>query len=171
MLDEIGTPDRAEEWLRRAIGRGDRIMGFGHRVDKTDDPRSVFLRGVARNLGGPLVDFATQVEETTVAVLADLKPGRRLYTNVEFYAGVVMQSCGITEDMFTPTFAASRTIGWATHVVEQAADNRLIVRRPATSGRRRHNQSPRPEPATRRSGARRSGWPPMMGSPARPLVG
>ena len=112
MLDAIGTPDRAEAWVRDAVLSGDRIMGFGHRVYKTDDPRSVFLREVARSLGGPLVDFAEQVERTTVAVLAELKPGRQLYTNVEFFAGVVMHTCGIPREMFTPTFACSRTIGW-----------------------------------------------------------
>jgi citrate synthase len=129
MLDSIGTPDRAEAWIRDAVTRGDRIMGFGHRVYKTDDPRSLFLRDVARSLGGDLVDFAEQVERTTVDVLAELKPGRSLYTNVEFFAGVVMHTCGIPREMFTPTFASSRTIGWAAHVMEQAADNRLI--RPA----------------------------------------
>ena len=106
MLDDIGSPDRAEAWIRDAVVRGDRIMGFGHRVYKTDDPRSVFLRGVARSLGGDLVDFAEQVERTTVDVLAELKPGRQLYTNVEFFAGVVMHTCGIPRDMFTPTFAS-----------------------------------------------------------------
>jgi citrate synthase len=126
MLDAIGSADRAEAWIRDAVERGERIMGFGHRVYKTDDPRSVFLRDVGRRLGGPLVDFASDVERTTVEVLADLKPGRQLYTNVEFFAGVVMHTCGIPREMFTPTFASSRTIGWATHVMEQAADNRLI---------------------------------------------
>jgi citrate synthase len=126
MLDEIGTPDRADAWLRDAVGRGDRLMGFGHRVYKTDDPRSVFLADVARRLHGPLVDFAAEVEAQAVAVLAELKPGRRLYTNVEFYAGVVMSTCGIPREMFTPTFAASRSIGWAAHVLEQASANRLI---------------------------------------------
>ncbi len=129
MLDAIGTPDRTEAWVREAVLSGDRIMGFGHRVYKTDDPRSIFLREVARSLGGPLVDFAEQVERTTVAVLAELKPGRQLYANVEFFAGVVMHACGIPREMFTPTFACSRTVGWCTHVMEQAADNRLI--RPA----------------------------------------
>ena len=126
MLDAIGTPDRADEWIRRSVAEGDRIMGFGHRVYKTDDPRSVFLRDVARGLGGPLVDFAEQVERTTVDVLAELKPGRRLYTNVEFFAGVVMQTCGIPRQMFTPTFASSRVIGWSAQAMEQAGDNRLI---------------------------------------------
>jgi citrate synthase len=140
MLDAIGTPDRAQAWIREAVARGDRIMGFGHRVYKTDDPRSVFLRGVAEGLGGDLVDFAEQVERTTVDVLAELKPGRQLYTNVEFFAGVVMHTCGIPREMFTPTFASSRTIGWATHVMEQAADNRLI--RPAA----RYVGPPPPQP-------------------------
>jgi citrate synthase len=126
MLDAIQTPDRAEAWIRNAVESGDRIMGFGHRVYKTDDPRSVMLRGVAERLDGPLVDFAKQVERTVVDVLAELKPGRKLYTNVEFYAGVVMNDCGLPRELFTPTFASSRVIGWCTHILEQAADNRLI---------------------------------------------
>jgi citrate synthase len=129
MLDAIGTPENAEAWVRDAVEHGRRIMGFGHRVYKTDDPRSLFLRDVARRMDAPLIDFATQVERTVVDVLAELKPGRRLYANVEFYAGVVMIACGVPRQMFTPTFASSRTIGWTTHVVEQAAHNRLI--RPA----------------------------------------
>jgi citrate synthase len=129
MLDAIGTPDRAEAYVRRAVENGDRIMGFGHRVYKTDDPRSLLLRSVSERLGGPLVEFSQSVERTVVDVLAELKPGRHLYTNVEFYAGVVMNSCGIPREMFTPTFAAARTIGWCTHIMEQAAHNRLI--RPA----------------------------------------
>lgn len=126
MLDRIGTPDRAEAWLRDAVERGDRIMGFGHRVYKTDDPRSVMLRTVAERLGGDKVDLGRHIERTAVDVLAEMKPGRRLYTNVEFYAGIVMDACGVPRDMFTPTFASSRVIGWCAHVLEQAADNRLI---------------------------------------------
>ena len=126
MLDAIGTIDRADEWIRDAIERGDRLMGFGHRVYKTDDPRSVLLRSVAERLGGDNVEFAKQVEQRAVELLAELKPGRKLYTNVEFYAGVVMEICGVPREMFTPTFASSRVIGWTAHVLEQAADNRLI---------------------------------------------
>jgi citrate synthase len=126
MLDSIGTIDRADAWLRDAVDRGDRLMGFGHRVYKTDDPRSVLLRSVAERLGGDQVEFAKAVEHQAVDVLAELKPGRKLYTNVEFYAGVVMNSCGVPREMFTPTFASSRVIGWCAHILEQAADNRLI---------------------------------------------
>ena len=126
MLDAIGTLDNAEPWLRAAVDRGDRLMGFGHRVYKTDDPRSVMLRGVAERLGGPNVELAEQIEAKAIEVLAELKPGRRLYTNVEFYAGIVMDRCGLPREMFTPTFASSRVIGWCAHILEQAADNRLI---------------------------------------------
>ncbi|HTK15062.1 MAG TPA: citrate synthase/methylcitrate synthase [Acidimicrobiia bacterium] len=126
MLDEIGTADRAEPWLRAAVERGDRLMGFGHRVYKTDDPRSLMLRGVADSLGGEKMELARHIEATAVKVLEELKPGRRLYTNVEFYAGIVMDRCGIPRELFTPTFASSRMIGWCAHVLEQAADNRLI---------------------------------------------
>ena len=126
MLDAIGTPDRAEEYLRAEIQAGQRLMGFGHRVYKTDDPRSTLLREVATELGGAQVDFARHVESTALRVLEELKPGRRLYTNVEFYAGVVMNSVGIPRDMFTPTFACSRTVGWTAAIAEQAANNRLI---------------------------------------------
>jgi citrate synthase len=140
MLDAIGTSDRAEAYIRRAVEDGERIMGFGHRVYKTDDPRSLLLRSVMERLGGPLVAFSQDVERTTVEVLAELKPGRQLYTNVEFYAGVVMHTCGIPRQMFTPTFATGRTIGWSTHVMEQASHNRLI--RPAA----RYVGPPPPQP-------------------------
>jgi len=126
MLDQIGTPDRAEAWLRAAVERGDRLMGFGHRVYKTDDPRSLMLREVAESLGGEKMELARHIETTAIDVLAELKPGRKLYTNVEFYAGIVMDSCGVPRELFTPTFASSRAIGWCAHILEQAADNRLI---------------------------------------------
>jgi citrate synthase len=126
MLDDIGSPEKAEAYLRREVGAGHRLMGFGHRVYKTDDPRSTLLREVALGLGGPLAEFAKLVEATALDVLHELKPGRKLYTNVEFYAGVVMNSVGIPRDMFTPTFACSRTVGWTAGVAEQAAHNRLI---------------------------------------------
>src|SRR3954452_23621170 len=126
MLDEIGTADKAEPWLRAAVERGDRLMGFGHRVYKTDDPRSLMLREVADGLGGDKMELARHIEATAVKVLEELKPGRRLYTNVEFYAGIVMDGCDIPPELFTPTSAGSRMIGWCTHVLEQAADNRLI---------------------------------------------
>ncbi|MFK4089001.1 citrate/2-methylcitrate synthase [Kribbella sp. NPDC020789] len=132
-LDEIGTPDRIDAWVRAKIEAGDRIMGFGHAVYRTEDPRSVMLREIARgpishssSHGRELVEFATTVEQRIVDVLAELKPGRNLYANVEFYAGVVMELCGLPRAMFTPTFAVSRVIGWSANILEQAADPKII---------------------------------------------
>ena len=126
MLDDIGTPDRAEPWITDAVARGERIMGFGHAVYRTADPRSKMLRAVAERLGGPLVDFAVEVEATVERVLADLKPNQRLYANVEFYAAVVMHLCGLPRELFTPTFGVSRIVGWGAQVLEQAQDTAII---------------------------------------------
>ncbi|MET7828043.1 citrate synthase/methylcitrate synthase [Streptomyces sp. NPDC005386] len=128
-LDAIGTPDRIDGWIRERVLAGDRIMGFGHPVYRTEDPRSRMLRGIAQEFGGPLVDFAVEVEHRVEAILAELKPGRELHTNVEFYAGVVMELCGLPREMFTPTFAAARVVGWSANILEQAEDSKII--RPA----------------------------------------
>ena len=126
MIDEIGSVDNADEWLRDTVRSGKRLMGFGHRVYRTDDPRSVMLRNVAERLDGDRIELAKHVEQRAVAVLEELKPGRALYPNVEFYAGIVLDMVGIPRQLFTPTFASSRIIGWSAHVLEQAADNRLF---------------------------------------------
>jgi citrate synthase len=128
-IDAIGTPDRAEPYIRNAVTRGERIMGFGHAVYRTEDPRSRLLREVAGSLGGDLVNVATDIERIVLRVLAELKPGNSLYTNVEFYAGVVMDRCGLPRQLFTPTFAVSRVIGWCANIAEQAAARQII--RPA----------------------------------------
>ncbi|WP_117211447.1 citrate synthase/methylcitrate synthase [Allorhizocola rhizosphaerae] len=125
-LDAIGTPDRADAWVRAKVLAGDRIMGFGHPVYRTEDPRSRMLKDIAQQLGGELVDFAVLVEQRVLALLAELKPGRELHTNVEFYAGVVMELCGLPREMFTPTFACSRVIGWCANILEQAGDTKII---------------------------------------------
>ena len=125
-LDAIGRPEAAEPYVRQLLARGERVMGFGHAVYRTDDPRSVMLRGVAQRLGGPLVDLAVEAERTILALLAETKPDRPLYTNVEYYAGVVMDGCGIPREMFTPTFAVSRVIGWCANIAEQADERRII---------------------------------------------
>ncbi|MYU04960.1 citrate synthase [Streptomyces sp. SID8366] len=128
-LDAIGTPDRVDPWIRERVLAGERIMGFGHAVYRTEDPRSRMLREIALGFGGPRVEFAVEVERRVEAVLAELKPGRELHTNVEFYAGVVMELCGLPREMFTPTFAAGRVVGWSANILEQAADSKII--RPA----------------------------------------
>ncbi|MFI8165320.1 citrate synthase/methylcitrate synthase [Streptomyces sp. NPDC085931] len=125
-LDAIGTPDRIDSWVRERVLAGERIMGFGHAVYRTEDPRSRMLREVARKFGGPRVDFAVEVERHVEAILAELKPGRELHTNVEYYAGVVMELCGLPREMFTPTFAAARVVGWSANILEQAEDTKII---------------------------------------------
>lgn len=126
MLEEIGTVERAESWLREAMAHGDRLMGFGHRVYKTEDPRAEELRELARLADPHEFVLAHRVEELAIALLEELKPGRRLYTNVEFYSAVLLGSVGLPGDLFTPTFAASRVAGWTAHILEQVGDNRLI---------------------------------------------
>ncbi|MEV0120371.1 citrate synthase/methylcitrate synthase [Streptomyces sp. NPDC050703] len=128
-LDAIGTADRIDGWIRERVLAGDRIMGFGHPVYRTEDPRSRMLREIARRFGGDLVEFAVEVERQVEAILAELKPGRELHTNVEFYAGVVMELCGLPREMFTPTFACARVVGWGANILEQAHDSKII--RPA----------------------------------------
>ncbi|QKW11200.1 citrate synthase/methylcitrate synthase [Streptomyces sp. NA04227] len=128
-LDAIGSPERIGSWIRERVLAGERIMGFGHPVYRTEDPRSRMLRGIAEQFGGPRVEFAVEVERQVEAILAELKPGRALHTNVEFYAGVVMELCGLPREMFTPTFASARVIGWSANILEQAEDSKII--RPA----------------------------------------
>ena len=125
-IHAIGSPERADPYIRDLLARGERIMGFGHAVYRTEDPRSAMLRTVAERLGGGQVELAVQVEKTVLEVLAETKPERPLYTNVEYYAGVVMDRCGLPEEMFTPTFACSRVIGWCANIAEQARDRKLI---------------------------------------------
>jgi citrate synthase len=125
-LDAIGTLDRAEPYVRDQLARGERIMGFGHPVYRTEDPRSTMLRDIAVSLGGDLVDLAVQVEPIVVGLLAERHPERPMYANVEFYAGVVMDRCGLPREMFTPTFANSRVIGWCANILEQAQDRHII---------------------------------------------
>jgi citrate synthase len=126
MLRAIGTVENAEPWLRNAITHGDRVMGSGHRVYKTTDPRAEELREMARIADPTGFGFARRVEELTLALLAELKPGRRLYTNVEYYSAALMASVGLSGDLFTPTFAVSRCAGWTAHILEQLSHNRLI---------------------------------------------
>jgi citrate synthase len=126
MLDEIGRPDRARDWIARRIREGHRIMGFGHRIYRTDDPRAMSLRRTAIESGLGRAELAAAVEEAALEVLAELKPGRPLRTNVEFWAAITLDGCGIPHDLFTATFTVSRVVGWAAHIVEQASDNRLI---------------------------------------------
>jgi citrate synthase len=127
MLDAIGTRENALPWIQAALGRKERLMGFGHRAYKVEDPRAILLREIARR-SAPRERFelAAAVEEAALAELRKAKPNERLYTNVEFYAGLVLEASGLPKDLFPSVFGVARTVGWSAHAVEQAAHNRLI---------------------------------------------
>jgi citrate synthase len=126
MLEAIGTTENAENWLRSALARGERLMGFGHRVYKTEDPRAEELRGLARLADPQEFVLARRVEELALALLKEQKPDQRLNTNVEFYSAVLLVAVRLPGDLFTPTFAVSRVAGWTAHILEQISNNRLI---------------------------------------------
>ena len=128
---EIGEAERAEPVLREKLARGERLMGFGHRVYKVRDPRADVLADAAESLYATdgdeaLYDLALKVERTAVTLLAEHKPGRNLQTNVEFYTALLLHGLGLTTELFTPTFAIGRVAGWTAHCFEQLERGRLI---------------------------------------------
>ena len=131
LVDEIGSADRIDAVIRARLDAGERIMGFGHAVYRTADPRAVMLRRLAAELATTdeeraFVELVGQVERRVLELLEERKPGRALNANVELYAGVVMSLCGIPREMFTPTFAASRVVGWSAHILEQSTETAII---------------------------------------------
>jgi citrate synthase len=127
-LSHITSPEQAETWIRDALARGERLMGFGHRVYRAYDPRAAALRQVAEGMTNKpaWLQLATEVEDVALRVLAEMHPDRPLKTNVEFYAAPVLMGVGLAPDLFPATFSLSRHAGWTAHVLEQAANNRLI---------------------------------------------
>jgi citrate synthase len=127
-LHQVGTPERAEQWVKDMLDRGERLMGFGHRVYRAYDPRAAALRKVAESMEHKpdWLELAIKVEDVALRVLAERHPERALKTNVEYYAAAVLQGVGLTPDLFPATFALARHAGWTAHVIEQSADNRLI---------------------------------------------
>lgn len=131
MLNDIGSLDNVEPWLEHALDHGDRLMGFGHRVYKAEDPRAEVLRGMAQQASTPeFFMLSLETEKKALALLNERKPGRKLYTNVEFYSAAVLGAVGLPGDFFPVAFAMSRSVGWSAHVLEQVKVNRLI--RPAS---------------------------------------
>ncbi|KFG69811.1 citrate synthase/methylcitrate synthase [Microvirga sp. BSC39] len=128
MLDAIGSIDHAEAWLDDAMSRGERLMGFGHRIYKVRDPRADVLMAAVGRLKGKSnrIAFAEAVEATALKVLERRKPGRRLDTNVEFYTAILLDSLSVPREGFTPLFAAGRTAGWVAHAIEQTRTGRII---------------------------------------------
>jgi citrate synthase len=127
-LHEIGSPEKADRWVREAIARGDKIMGFGHRVYRAYDPRAAALRKVAEGMSGMAdwLDTAVKVEDVVLRIFGELKPDHVIKTNVEYYAAAVLQGVGLPPDLFPPTFALGRTAGWTAHAIEQASADKLI---------------------------------------------
>ncbi|GAB4519370.1 MAG: citrate synthase CitA [Anaerolineae bacterium] len=143
MVFEIGEPSRTEAYLREKLERGERLMGFGHRVYKVRDPRADVLAAAAERFYRAdgdmhLYELARHVEETAVALLEEYKPGRNLQTNVEFYTALLLHGLGMSSDLFTPTFAVSRVAGWTAHCFEQARVNRIIRPQSVYVGQVRH---------------------------------
>jgi len=126
MLEAIGTVKHAEDWLRNALTKGERVMGFGHRVYKTEDPRAEALREMARIANPREVALASGVEEVALPLLEQQRPGRHLHTNVAFYSAILLAAVGLPADLFTPTFAVGRVVGWTAHILEQVGNNRVL---------------------------------------------
>jgi citrate synthase len=130
MLQQIGTPQSAEQWVRDALGRGEKIMGFGHRVYKTTDPRAPILKRLAEELnarsGGKSQWLEiSEIIQRVVREEMDRK-GKKIYPNVDFFSASVYYTLGIPKDLFTNIFAMARMAGWTAHIIEQHKDNRLI---------------------------------------------
>lgn len=127
-LSQVGSVEHAEQWLREALERGERLMGFGHRVYRAYDPRAAALRKVAEAMEHrpDWLELAIAVEDVALRILAEKHPDRALKTNVEYYAAPVLQGVGLSPDLFPATFSLARHAGWTAHVLEQAGDNRLI---------------------------------------------
>ncbi|HVR28612.1 MAG TPA: citrate synthase, partial [Thermoanaerobaculia bacterium] len=135
LVFEIGEAERAEAHVRAMLERGERLMGFGHRVYKVRDPRADVLSQAARTLAdegeaAELHALARAVEDTVLRLLEETKPGKRLKTNVEYYTALLLHGLGLPKEVFTPTFAIGRVAGWTAHCFEQLATGRLI--RPAS---------------------------------------
>jgi citrate synthase len=127
-LAEVGSADKAEQWIRDTLASGERLMGFGHRVYRAYDPRAAALRKVAESMEHKpdWLQLAIEVEDVALRILAEKHPERAIKTNVEYYAAPVLQGVGLSPDLFPATFSLSRHAGWTAHALEQAANNRLI---------------------------------------------
>ena len=149
MLLKIQDPARAADWVRDALANKQRIMGFGHRVYKTWDPRALWLKNIAQELAEDTGNrqwyaISQNIEDTVMAE-------KKLYPNVDFYSASVYYTLGIPTDLFTPVFAVSRVAGWTAHILEQHAHNRLIRPRALYTGPRDAEYIPlaerQPQPA------------------------
>jgi citrate synthase len=126
MIEEVERSGDADTWVKSALDRGERLMGFGHRVYRAEDPRARVLRRTARELGAPRFEVAEALEKAALAELHARRPDRVLATNVEFWSAVVLDFAQVPLHMFTSMFTCARTAGWAAHIMEQKQTGRLI---------------------------------------------
>jgi citrate synthase len=126
MLDEVEATGDAERWVKEALDSGERLMGFGHRVYRAEDPRARVLRRTARQIGAPRLEVAEKLEQAALAELRARKPDRVLATNVEFWSAVVLDYADVPPELFTSMFSCARVAGWAAHILEQKREGRLI---------------------------------------------
>jgi len=126
MLDEVAAMGDAERYVKQLLDRGDRLMGFGHRIYRAEDPRARVLRRTSKELGAPRAEVAEALEEAALAELQARKPDRVLATNVEFWSAVVLDYAEVPSELFTPMFTCARTAGWSAHIMEQKREGRLI---------------------------------------------
>jgi len=126
MLDAVERTGDAGAYVRAVLDRGERLMGFGHRVYRAEDPRARVLRATAQRLGAHRYEAAAALEKAALEELSARHPERILSTNVEFWAAVVLDFAGVPPHMFTPMFTCARTAGWAAHILEQKRTGRLI---------------------------------------------
>jgi citrate synthase len=126
MLDEVEASGDPEGYVKDVLDRGERLMGFGHRIYRAEDPRARVLRRTARELSAPRVEVAEALEKAALAELHARKPDRVLATNVEFWSAVVLDFADVPPQLFTPMFTCARTAGWSAHILEQKREGRLI---------------------------------------------
>jgi citrate synthase len=126
MLDEVEASGDAEGYVKDALDRGQRLMGFGHRIYRAEDPRARVLRSTAKELGARRVEVAEALEKAALAELQARRPDRVLATNVEFWSAVVLDLAEVPPVLFTPMFTCARTAGWSAHIMEQKREGRLI---------------------------------------------
>ena len=126
MLDAVEKSGDAAAYVKDVLDKGERLMGFGHRVYRAEDPRARVLRRTAKEVGAPRYEVAEALETAAIAELRARRPDRILETNVEFWSAVVLDFAEVPAQLFTSMFTCARTAGWSAHILEQKRTGRLI---------------------------------------------
>ncbi|MEI2778894.1 MAG: citrate synthase 2 [Tetrasphaera sp.] len=126
MIEGVEQTGNAEKYVKDVLDRGERLMGFGHRVYRAYDPRAAVMRDTCKRLGAPRYEVALELEKAAIAALAERHPERKMETNVDYWAAVLLDFAEVPAEMMTPLFASARTAGWSAHILEQKKTGRLI---------------------------------------------